>query len=55
MVKTFEAAENDPELRCRFAAAGRRTVEERYSLRVNAPKLAATLRTVAGAKKGSNA
>jgi glycosyltransferase involved in cell wall biosynthesis len=45
----------EPELRQRFAAAGRRTVEERYSLRVNAPKLAATLRTVAGAKKGSSA
>jgi len=37
----------DPELRRRFAAAGRRTVEERYSLHVNAPKLAATLRAVA--------
>jgi len=37
----------DPELRRRFAAAGRRTVEERYSLHTNAPKLAATLRAVA--------
>ena len=45
----------DPDLRRAFGAAGRRTVEERYSLGVNAPKLAATLRTVAGAKKGSNA
>ncbi len=37
----------DPELRARFATAGRRTVEERYSLHVNAPKLAAVLRQVA--------
>jgi glycosyltransferase involved in cell wall biosynthesis len=44
----------DSDLRCRFAAAGRRTVEERYSLAVNAPKLAATLRRVAGAKKGNH-
>jgi glycosyltransferase involved in cell wall biosynthesis len=43
----------DPELRRRFAASGRRTVEERYSLDVNAPKLAATLRNVARAGKGS--
>ena len=31
------------ELRRRFGDAGRRTVDERYSLRVNAPMLAATL------------
>jgi glycosyltransferase involved in cell wall biosynthesis len=37
---------SDVELRRRFAAAGRRTVEERYSLRVNAPMLAATFRAV---------
>jgi glycosyltransferase involved in cell wall biosynthesis len=37
----------DAGLRRRFAAAGRRTIEAHYSLRVNAPKLAATLRVVA--------
>jgi glycosyltransferase involved in cell wall biosynthesis len=37
---------SDADLRRRFAAAGRRTVEEGYSLRVNAPTLAATLRAV---------
>ena len=36
----------DQELRRRFAVAGRRTVEERYSLRTVAPTLAATLRRV---------
>jgi glycosyltransferase involved in cell wall biosynthesis len=36
----------DSELRRRFAEAGRRTIEERYSLAVNAPKLAATIRRV---------
>jgi glycosyltransferase involved in cell wall biosynthesis len=36
----------DPQLRRRFGEAGRRTIEENYSLRVHAPKLAATLRAV---------
>jgi glycosyltransferase involved in cell wall biosynthesis len=41
---------SDASLRRRFAAAGRRTVEEGYSLHVNAPALAATLRAVAGVR-----
>jgi glycosyltransferase involved in cell wall biosynthesis len=38
---------SDTELRRRFAAAGRRTVQARYSREATAPKLAATLRAVA--------
>ena len=34
----------DGELRARFRAAGRKTIEERYSLRVTAPQLVAQLR-----------
>ncbi len=38
---------SDPELRRRLGAAGRHTVEEQYSLRVQAPALAAVVRSVA--------
>jgi len=37
----------DPALRRRFGQAGRRTIEERYSLRVHAPTLGALLHDVA--------
>ncbi len=37
---------SEPELRCRFAAAGRKTIEEKYSLAVNGPKMVATLQSV---------
>jgi glycosyltransferase involved in cell wall biosynthesis len=46
-VKKVSRLLSDAALRRRFAEAGRRTIEDGYSLRVNAPTLAATLRTVA--------
>lgn len=45
----------DAPLRARLAAAGRRTVEERYSLRVTAPKVRAVLDEVLTARPPSRA
>ena len=39
---------DDPSLRRRLGTAGRQTIEVRYSLRVNAPKIVATLRRAMG-------
>jgi glycosyltransferase involved in cell wall biosynthesis len=45
----------DPGLRARFGVAGRKTVEERYSLRVQAPRLLAALReTLNGTRQGNH-
>jgi len=43
----------DPELRKRFAEAGRKTIEQRYSLAGHAPTLVALLRGVVGRKAGA--
>jgi glycosyltransferase involved in cell wall biosynthesis len=43
----------DPDLRARFGVAGRRTVEDRYSLHVQAPRLLMALREVVGAREPS--
>ena len=43
---------DDPALRERFSKAGRSTIEARYSLHVNAPKLASVLRRVGTAQAG---
>jgi glycosyltransferase involved in cell wall biosynthesis len=45
----------DRSLRARFAEAGRRTVEERYSLRLNAPKVAAVLENALAAGRSAAA
>jgi glycosyltransferase involved in cell wall biosynthesis len=49
-VDKLERLAGDPNLRRRLGHAGRRTIEERYSLAVNAPKLAALMRDMANGR-----
>ena len=42
----------DPQLRRRMGEAGRQTIEERYSLSVNAPRMAAALRSALSRPNG---
>ena len=45
----------DPDLGRRLGAAGRRTIQERYSLQVNAPRVAAVLGGALAARRGATA
>jgi len=46
-IDKLERLLSDPTLRCRFGAAGRQTIEERFSLRVHAPSVANRIRALA--------
>jgi len=50
-VERIELLLRNPELRARLGAAARRTVEETYSARVQAPRMAQVFRSVAGAPR----
>jgi glycosyltransferase involved in cell wall biosynthesis len=51
-IDAIDVLRSDAELRQRMGLAGRKLVEERYSLAVAAPKLAKLLREVTTAMRG---
>jgi glycosyltransferase involved in cell wall biosynthesis len=53
-LEKLERLLTDPNLRARFGEAGRRTIEERYSLQVTAPKLVQVFHRVLGAQPAAD-